>query len=103
MRLLGIPLGFSPIRPLSWAPMGLKYLSMETRQEPSASRTSRRISSIIRFVAPYGLFVERGISSVRGGSFAAPYTVADELNTIVLTPCFAIASSRETVPDTLLR
>ncbi len=55
---------------------------------------SPMISSIIRFVDPYGFVVLTGKSSRIGRDFGFPYTVALELNTSFFTPLFSIASSR---------
>ena len=48
------------------------------------------ICSIISFVVPYGFVVDSGKSSFIGNSLGFPYTVADELNTILLHPYFSL-------------
>ena len=84
LKLLGMPFGLSPIIPLSCAPIGLKYLSRITLHSLSEIYTSFKICSIINFVLPYGLVVDKGKSSFIGTVFGLPYTVAEELNTIFL-------------------
>ena len=54
-KLLGIPFGFSPIKPDGWAPTGLKYLSRAIFQRLSDSERSLRIFSITSFDWLYGL------------------------------------------------
>jgi hypothetical protein len=46
--------------------------------------TSFKICSIINFVLPYGFVVDSGKSSLIGTVFGFPYTVAEELKTILL-------------------
>ena len=88
--------------PLSWAPIGLKYLSNITLNSLSDVHRSFNISSIMYLVRPYGLLTSPVfIFSLYGGLFS-PYTVADELNIIFFTPCLDIISQSVTVPDTLL-
>jgi hypothetical protein len=80
MRLLGMPLGSSPIRPLGFAPTGLKYREQHGRELRLAAAASRMICSINSFVLPYGM--EQGpvfISTVSGSFSGTPYTVAEEL------------------------
>jgi hypothetical protein len=43
-----------------------------------------------------------GLASLTGISFAAPYTVAEELNTTRRTPWAVIAANSEADPHTLL-
>ena len=86
IKLFGIPFGDSPINPLSCAPIGLKYLNNITLHSWSALYISVKILSIITLVSPYGFVAApTGISSVIGTFSGSPYTVADELNTILFT------------------
>src|SRR6056297_1345940 len=96
-----MPVGSSPILPLSWAPTGLKYLKSDTFHSGSDSHRSLKICSIVSFVCPYGFVAESSDVSVRGDSEGFPYTVADELNTIRFTPCLFITLQRLIVPVTL--
>ena len=98
MRLLGIPLGLSPNRPLSWAPMGLKYRSSTTLQSLSGTQKSDKIRSSINLVLPYGLVVDKGKSSLIGTVSGDPYTVAEELNIMRLQPYSFINSHKFSVP-----
>jgi hypothetical protein len=59
------------------------------------------ICSIWTLVAPYGLMAPSGASSVNGTSSEAPYTVAEELNTMRRTSCASITRSSRMVPATL--
>ena len=60
---------------------------------------SPTVCSIISLVRPYGLIgAERRILGRAASSLRSPYTVADELKTIRVTPCRVIASSRTMVP-----
>ena len=52
MRLLGMPLGASPMSPLGWAPTGLKYRSSTTDHSGSAFAASRRTCSHMYLVQP---------------------------------------------------
>ena len=50
-------------------------------------------------VLPYGFVaLAVGIVSENGTLFSIPYTVADELNTILFTPYFLITSHKTKVP-----
>ncbi len=66
MRLLGMPLGSSPMRPDSWAPTGLKYRRRAMDQRPSEAPRSARMSSICSLVRPYGLLAPISIFSTKG-------------------------------------
>ena len=70
--LLGMSFGLSPMSPEGWAPMGLKYLSSMTLHSGSETQMSRRMSSIKSLVEPYGLVVESGIVSTKGGTLFIP-------------------------------
>ena len=100
--MFGIPFGFSPISPLSCAPIGLKYRSNIQLNSLSATATSFKICSIINFVLPYGFVVDKGKSSLIGTVFGFPYTVAEELKTIFLQLYFFISSNNTKVPVILL-
>ena len=85
-----------------WSLLTAFYSSTHTEKSGLAVHTSLRIRSIISFVSPYGLVVDRGKSSLIGTDFGVPYTVADELKTILFTPCLSIQSRRLKVPVRLL-
>ena len=97
IRLLGIPLGSSPISPLSCAPIGLKYLSNTIDKSGFAFETSVNICSFISFVHPYGFVHDVGIFSFNGTCLGIPYTVAEELKTKSLTSYFFITSNKVSV------
>ena len=71
---------------------------MDTLHSGSETQISARIRSITSFVSPSGFVVESGKSSRIGTLSGLPYTVAEELNTISLTLCFAITSQSINVP-----
>jgi hypothetical protein len=62
----------SPIRPLGWAPAGLKYRSSKTCHDGSDTARSMSICSMWRFVWPYGLSGPIAELSVTGRSDGSP-------------------------------
>jgi hypothetical protein len=54
------------------------------------------------FVRPYGLIGRTGASSSIGTASGAPYTVADDENTMRCTSCAFITRNSVLVPPTLL-
>ena len=101
--IFGIPLGSSPIVPLSCAPTGLKYLKIAILKELSDKYKSSKILSIIYLLVPYGFVVPpTGKSSFIGFDFEFPYTVAELEKTIFLHSNSFITSRSLIVPTTLL-
>ena len=59
--------------------------------------------SVMYFEVPYGLVVPpTGMFSVMGTVGGSPYTVAEELNTILKIPALPISSAKIKLPQTLL-
>src|SRR5690606_21934441 len=100
----GTPRGSSPMRWLSCAPTGLKYLSAIACIFLFALQTSRMISSHICFVFPYGDSAGlNGVDSVTGNLSGCPYTVQEEEKTMLGIPVSCIPSRRNIMELRLLR